>query len=235
MRRYRHDARQRHLHAAGNGVDKGQAHTVVRNVSSLFTHAHRIQKLHGDEVRATAKIACAGVDGAGFGFGQCDELLDRVRGQAGRCRHQIGFAIHQRDRSEIPFNVDGHVLHQRGAEGEAGHRQQQRVAIGVGAADQLQGGHAAHAGAAAVIHDQALADAVAHFLRIHAHHCVSRAAGYLRDDNAYGFGGELRVYLCVDCAHNKGQTKPAGINEITQAIHAADSITASCVQRARNT
>ena len=43
------------------------------------------------------------------------------------------------------------------------------------------------------------------------------------------------VYLCVDCAHNKGQTKPAGINEITQAIHAADSITASCVQRARNT
>ncbi len=124
---------------------------------------------------------------------QRDEILERIRLDAGMHHQQVGRGCDQRHRHEILDRVvlDAGVRRRRDHVG-AGGAHGERVAVGRGAGRDLGADRAA--GAAAVVDDHLLAEALGELLPDQARDDVGRAARRERDDQADRLGriGALR-------------------------------------------
>lgn len=122
--------------------------------------------------------------------------------QRTRCRYAYRREILQRAIRQllVQTRVDGQ---------HAGITQQQRVAVRRRARHQFRPDDAA--GAAAVIHDNLLAERLLQFQRNNTAHDVRAATGRLRHNKAHRFSG-------VGLRYNHGGSDPAGTNEVDEVL-----------------
>ena len=114
----------------------------------------------GEQVIGGADAGRAVVQFAGFGFGECDEFLQRFNAKLRVDHHDVGIGGGHRDGREILQRIVGQFLVDPGIDRDRpGLAEQQRVAVGIGFSDEI--GTDDRAGAAAVLDHNGLANAVA--------------------------------------------------------------------------
>ena len=151
-------------------------------------HAGHGLEQGGGEVRGGADALRAVGDGAGFGLGLRDQLLDRRDAELGIDDQHVGRAADDGDRLELG-RVVVELLVERLVDGERGRRRgQQRVAVGVRAREGFRADVAGRAGAV-LDHHRLLPD-LAQRIADEARQRIGRSAGGIGDDDLDGLGGE---------------------------------------------
>src|SRR5580692_625735 len=130
-----------------------------------------------------ADAARAHIDLARIALGVSDEFRDRLGRKRRIDRHDQRRALDAGDRRDIAREAEIEIGVERGIDRARGSREQQRVAVGGRMRDR--GGADIGAGAAAVLDDDLLADALRQRLSDEARNDVEGAAGRNRDDQMH--------------------------------------------------
>ena len=135
MRQYTDRGADIELHLPSNGSRHCQAAPSVRNVHEIDA-GHGFQQLHR-HVRAARQPRRRVIDRAGLCLGQCQQVLQRLRGETRMRRQQIRKTRQLRNRRKIAPGVVGHALVHARIHRNAGGYHQQRMPVGCGTRHQF--------------------------------------------------------------------------------------------------
>jgi hypothetical protein len=191
VREHRRHAGEHHLHASGEQIGHRRRSSFVGHVHD-FRAGERLEKLSAEMRRSAGADRCE-VERARLGFRERDQLRDRIRGDR-RMNDQHLRAHHEhRHGQKIAVRVVRHLgQHERREERAAAGAEEQRVAVGRCAHDELAADD--RAGAGPVVDHDLLTEKLAELLADCATHEIRRTAGGVRDDETHRARGiRLRV------------------------------------------
>ena len=196
---------EHHRRVACQQADHRRTGTAIRHVHHLHAR-HRVEELAG-EMRRAAAARASEADLARARLCRGDQLGHRVHRERRMHDQDVRAERHQAHRLEVLHRVVGHLLVQAGIRHQAGAGEEQGVAVGARARRDLRADVAV--GAAAILDDEGLADALGERLREHAARGIDAAAGGERHDHAHRparIALRGRGHREQTCAEQQGQS-----------------------------